>query len=460
MQHRHRALQKEHQPILLSVALLIIMVPLLLVYLKAQAATINWTGGGITHNWSEAANWSTNSVPTASDYVVFSGTANKNALIDTPVSVGGIDLGAGYSGTITQAAGAPLTITRYGFFMKSGTFAGSDADITVTGNVQVTGGSFLSTSGTLQLSGNWTANSTAFNANGGTVAFNGGYPHTLHTLSGSTTFHGLSLRSTTATMKFVFPGRHGETQVINGMLTLSGATGSVLTFASDATGTANALPALIDVRGGTRMSRVHMTDIRNTNALVAACEFQCVDGGGVINWTFPIHPDFLLEAWNIDGEGTQNGDAAARTDLLWKSLSTAGGSGALANISLPATADSGWQGTGLTTDPYRLRLDGVNDVVSVGTIGNIKSYALWFNADTVSTAGRDKCIQGGDLSSRVVLHDGVITPNFTDGSSSPRPFSRAGGIIWPSRTTEPKLAITSMALCSRRIPGASTDWDW
>ncbi|HUS83960.1 MAG TPA: hypothetical protein VMX56_02360, partial [Anaerolineales bacterium] len=94
-------------PRLLGVALALISI---LGYLGlgvplASAAIITWDGGGTTNNWSEAANWSLDVVPGSADTATFDGTSIKPATIDASINVGGINISAGYTGTITQANG-------------------------------------------------------------------------------------------------------------------------------------------------------------------------------------------------------------------------------------------------------------------------------------------------------------------------------------------------------------------
>ena len=67
-------------------------------------ATKTWDGEGASENWSDAANWSGDTVPTSDDTVVFDGTSAKNATIDTNINVGSIQVNSGYTGTIAQGA--------------------------------------------------------------------------------------------------------------------------------------------------------------------------------------------------------------------------------------------------------------------------------------------------------------------------------------------------------------------
>jgi hypothetical protein len=115
-----------------------------------KAATITWVGAGADTNWSTAANWSTNSVPTATDIVVFDGTNTGNSTIDSGFSgtVAGVQINSGYTGTITQARS--LTISG-NFLMATstgGTFLGSADNIDINGNFTVIEGTFQATSAT------------------------------------------------------------------------------------------------------------------------------------------------------------------------------------------------------------------------------------------------------------------------------------------------------------------------
>src|SRR5947207_2262913 len=70
---------------------------------------ITWTGLNGT-NWSVATNWSTNSVPTASDTVIFN--SNNNCNVDINPTVAAIRAtGAGFSNGLLNNTGVAKTIT-------------------------------------------------------------------------------------------------------------------------------------------------------------------------------------------------------------------------------------------------------------------------------------------------------------------------------------------------------------
>ena len=131
------------------------------------AATRTWDGGGATNNWSECANWSSNTCPTTADTVTFSSTSTKDATIDAGFTTGVLvlNINAGYTGTITQArsfaVGGSMTVA-------SGTFNAADQTFTNLTSVTISGGTFTASSGTTTLHLLFHTSGT-FNHNNGTV---------------------------------------------------------------------------------------------------------------------------------------------------------------------------------------------------------------------------------------------------------------------------------------------------
>ncbi len=189
---------------------------------RTLGATRTWTGLGPTNNWSDALNWSGNAVPGAADVASFDATSSKNATVNggPTTSVLGLTISAGYTGTISQAAGVALTIGGTGFSQANGSFAGGNAAITVNGPFAISGGAFSSTTGTLSIAGNYTHTlGGSFAPNGGAVALITGAA-TID-VNASETFNDLRF---TAGAKTVAAG---DTLVANGLLTLTA--GSIVT---------------------------------------------------------------------------------------------------------------------------------------------------------------------------------------------------------------------------------------
>ncbi len=159
----------------------------------SHAANVTWTATG-SGNWSTGSNWSTGAAPGANDIAIFSASSTQNCTIDTSVTVSGIQINAGYTGTITQGVSYSMTIGASGFLQAAGTFTGASPaswmnPVTVNGPFSVTGGTFTSTAGTLTLNGATDTLSSSFQANSGTVIFN--TTSTSVTVSGSSTFYDL-----------------------------------------------------------------------------------------------------------------------------------------------------------------------------------------------------------------------------------------------------------------------------
>lgn len=121
---------------------------------SVQAATITWDGGGSTNNWSEDANWSGDTEPGTGDLAYFDGTSTKNAIINTNIDVGGLDIDDGYTGIISAASGVDINIRGGGFVQLDGTFTSTNANMTLSGdNFIIDGGVFNHNNGTVRLRG-------------------------------------------------------------------------------------------------------------------------------------------------------------------------------------------------------------------------------------------------------------------------------------------------------------------
>lgn len=133
-----------------------------------RAATVTWDGGGTDTNWNTCENWSGDACPGVGDLAQFNGTSTKNATINVPITVSGISIASGYTGTITQASGVTITMGAGGFSQADGVFIGGDSTVTLTSNFSLSGGAFTSTSGTWQMMGTFTHTA------GGTFAHHSG----------------------------------------------------------------------------------------------------------------------------------------------------------------------------------------------------------------------------------------------------------------------------------------------
>jgi hypothetical protein len=144
-------------------------------------------------NWNEAQNWYGEAVPGSGQVALFDGqSSTEDCNINANISVGGILINNGYSGTITQESTRTVTIGSSGYTQHSGTFAGGDAKITInTGDFTLSGGSFTSTSGMLEMVSEqnyWTHSGGTFDANSGHVKMRGAWNDKTD-ISGDTTFY-------------------------------------------------------------------------------------------------------------------------------------------------------------------------------------------------------------------------------------------------------------------------------
>lgn len=164
----------------LTKLLIIIIANCTLLLFNCDAANRFWIAGS-TGDWNNTANWSTSSggsggasVPGSSDVAKFDGNGTGNCTINATVNVAGIDIGSGYSGTISQGSYV-VTVGSSHFNVAGGTFTGGSVKIDINGgNFTLSGGTFTSTADTLFIGGFICGTVTQFNHSGGTFSHNNG----------------------------------------------------------------------------------------------------------------------------------------------------------------------------------------------------------------------------------------------------------------------------------------------
>ena len=166
--------------IISSFILLLAVVAGLAYYRYAHAAAIVWNGAGVdgtcggagtANNWTCGANWAGGVAPGGSDIATFNGTSTKNATINAAISVAGIAINSGYTGTITQGGSNTVTVGASNFVQGAGTFTGGSGAIAINGSYSLSAGTYTSTSGTMTVG--W-INGTTFTVSGGTFNHNNG----------------------------------------------------------------------------------------------------------------------------------------------------------------------------------------------------------------------------------------------------------------------------------------------
>jgi len=142
---------------------------------QAQATTVTWDGEGLTDNWSDADNWSTNSIPSQVDDIIIDSNNGVSSVIH-------LDIDYQPSGTITINSGDTLvidsgkkvinfgTITNDGTFIVDGLFRNSGAIINQpSGNFEVKGVSTNRATGSITNFGTFTISTGSIINAGGTI---------------------------------------------------------------------------------------------------------------------------------------------------------------------------------------------------------------------------------------------------------------------------------------------------
>lgn len=326
---------------------------------QAQAATLTWDGGGSTNNWSEDANWSSNTEPGASDLANFTGASTKAATIDASINVGGIDINAGYSGTITQAAGQTVTIGSGDFDISNGTFTGGNSDITCGSGCSfaITGGTFTSTTANLTLGDTFSITSGTFGESTGTVTVTSA-AQTWDVVT-TETFNNFVINKTDAAALTISTS---DTFVITGTLTLTegavnGPTGTldVRGNVSQAStfdgGTAvvsfgdNAVNQTYTINGGTSptIKLDNASDASDSVTMAAAATISTLqmtsDFSGAIPLSNASNFTLTFDSWS-QAAGTYN--AAAQSSWNMVDFDISGGTLTLPALVTATGATAGW----------------------------------------------------------------------------------------------------------------------
>lgn len=175
------------------------------------------------NDWKNPANWASatggaggETAPGPNDNAIFDGTYTGNCNINGNLNVGGILIGSGYSGTITQNSNT-ITVGSSGFSMANGTFNGGSGAITVNGPTSITGASatFKSTSADLTLNGDFTLSAGTFTHNSGRVVVSDNM-----TWTGTASLYDMSVSAPSSTKTITIAS--GTTVTVNNTLTLAG----------------------------------------------------------------------------------------------------------------------------------------------------------------------------------------------------------------------------------------------
>lgn len=350
-----------------------------------------WSGSG---NWSTGGNWLGGIAPGLNDIAVFNATSTNNSTIDTDISVDGISINSGYTGTITQGGGNSVTIGASGFTQSAGVFIGGDSIIDVNGSFSLNGGSFMTTSVNMSVSGNFILSSTGTFANPqGTLIFDGDQYFTDSTASlqnlGKLVI-GQSPDTTTLTTDMLAV----SLQIMPADVLVTDGYDIYLTGTMDIDGALNAgsgpggnttihVGGLWDMSGGTFTNINSTVMFTGTSALLTITSDSKAFNNVIIN-------DGLLGYWKLD-EGSENSNPACSSAASFDDACDSSGYGLhgewivtpLASIDVPALHFN--NPGSIDIDDASLEYVNIkdNEIFDLDVSGQY-SWSVWINSDDLS----------------------------------------------------------------------------
>jgi uncharacterized repeat protein (TIGR01451 family) len=266
-----------------------------------QAVTRYWLGTA-NANWNNTSNWSSTSggaggadVPSTGDTAIFDGNGNNPCTLNiATASLAVLDIQAGYtskldantnditlSGSVTIAGGELELDTNSGLTIggtltvSGGILDGLNGTIDANGTVTITGGELIAPSGNFNVAGNFAHSAGTFTHSSGTIVFDGAGATTV---SGDTTFYNLTC--TTAGKQLNFTA--GTTQTVSNTLTLTGASGNLITLRSTQAG------SKWDITLSGAAQTVSYIDVKDAdaNTNTVTCYNSTDSGNNNTNWVF------------------------------------------------------------------------------------------------------------------------------------------------------------------------------
>lgn len=365
---------------------------------SAYAVDRCWDGGGSTNNWSEDANWASDTEPGTGDVAVFdngtcSGTPNKNATIDGAIDVQGINIVA-YSGTISISSTNSLTLGSSGFVQAAGAFDIATGTVLSSGTFNRTGGTFDGGSGTYP---------------------SGAYIHTMtsSTLTGSTTFYHLAFvtyfgvqadnvdSGTTLTVegKLLIDGSFDSNDVLNGPGGIS-AQGDIEVdgygFEGATTGTPGDVVITINGTGSQNLIGESDTDSQipslaiNKSTGALSITDTIVVGGGLAYSQGTISPGSSTIIFELNGNYTYSGTYSLNNVTFRSALAnntgpniSSGTITALGNLTFDGTFDN----NDTLSGPGTLTVQGNLSTVTNGIDSNVAITLTGTNSQSINLAG-------------------------------------------------------------------------
>ena len=280
-------------------------------------------------------------------------------------------------------------------------------NLTVAGNLTISGGDFTAPTGTLTISGNFNHSGGTFTHNSGTVALNGSN----QSITGSNTFNNFTKTATTTDTLTLGAG---DTQTFVGTMTLQGASGNLLSLRS----TSSPTQAKFDPQGTRTISYLDVKDNNNINATaINAVGTNSVNSGNNINWTFnqgptvsglgpsnlidgseitTSQPTFTISVDDPDaGDSVRfqiqiddSGDFSSPVIDFTSALGASGGK----SYTVGQAAGSGFythgaQGSFLSDSSYYWRVQGTDSLGATSTMVTANNGAKAFSVSTGSQGG-------------------------------------------------------------------------
>ncbi|MDP1725935.1 MAG: T9SS type A sorting domain-containing protein [Bacteroidota bacterium] len=122
--------------------------------MDVYGTTKTWMNASGNNKWSTSSNWSPSGIPGTSDDVILDITRTDDLLVDVNVNVLSLAMRSGYTGTVSVAGAATITIGSGGFSQADGVFI-APALFTVGGNFTNSGGTYIHNNGNINFTGTY-----------------------------------------------------------------------------------------------------------------------------------------------------------------------------------------------------------------------------------------------------------------------------------------------------------------
>jgi len=377
------------------------------VNLNAGTLKLTNTNGSIFYgNWTLVSGTTFNA---GTSTVTFAGTGS-NTITSGGQSFQNVTFAGGATWTLQDALSVNGTLS-----VTNGTFStGSNKSVTVAGNFKLNQsgslGIFNLNASTMSVAGNWTNTGTFNAASGSTVTFNGAASSTQY-LTGSTTFYNFACTTAGLNLNFVV----NSTQTVQGLLTLTGASGNLLVVQSSSEGTYWYLN-----NSGT--NNVSYVDAEDSNAGAAGGNTITdttggANSGNTVNWTFP---GAVAYTWT----GTAN--TAWNNSSNWSN----GGGGSFPHLGDQATIVSGPSNQPIATAHVNVSTLTVNSGATLTLNGFVLTVTSFTNAGSFVFLGTENVTSApNSLSGSSVTYNATsgTTPIFSTWTYRNLVFNGSGG---------------------------------